>query len=374
MKKILPLLLSCVCILNTSYAQNNYTKSDDAARIVISSYVPEQVEGLSDISIQNLSNKLDQITTSAGIGGSYSRFIITPSVNILGKEITPTAPPMTAVSMSITFYIGDGVEGTKFASYSINAKGVGNSETKAYLSAFKNIKVNDPGYAQFLETGKKRIIEYYNSKCDFILKNASSMADRKEYDNAISTLTEVPEVCKECYDKSMDLSVKIFRDKLDNECQVNLTKASAAIAKDQWDEAADYISSYTPDMKCYADVKKLLDKIADHRCEVSLGKAKGAWASRDVEATGTYLSEIPTDSKCYLEAERVGNEVMAWVKEKDGREWKMAQKIQQDEIDLRKEELDVRKKAIAAARDVGIAYAKNQPKRIYNYTVIRGWR
>ena len=103
-------------------------------------------------------------------------------------------------------------------------------------------------------------------------------------------------------------------------------------------------------------------------------KAKGAWASRDVEATSTYLSEIPTDSKCYQEAERVGNEVRAWVKEKDGREWKMAQKIQQDEIDLRKEELDVRKKAIAAARDVGIAYAKNQPKRIYNYTVIRGWR
>ena len=62
------------------------------------------------------------------------------------------------------------------------------------------------------------------------------------------------------------------------------------------------------------------------------------------------------------------------MKEKDGREWKMAQKIQQDEIDLRKGELDVRKQAIAAARDVGIAYAKNQPKRIYNYTVIRGWR
>jgi len=103
MKKILPLLF-CICILNTSYSQNNLTKSDDAARIVIASYVPEQIEGLSDISIQNLSNKLDQITTNAGIGGSYSRFIITPSVNILGKEITPTAPPMTALSMSITFF------------------------------------------------------------------------------------------------------------------------------------------------------------------------------------------------------------------------------------------------------------------------------
>lgn len=366
MKKILPILF-CICIFNTSYAQNNYTKSDDAARIVIASYVPEQVEGLSDISIQSLSNKLDQITTNAGIGGSYSRFIITPSVNILGKEITPTAPPMTAVSMSITFYIGDGVEGTKFASYSINAKGVGNSETKAYLSAFKNIKVNDPGYAQFLETGKKKIIEYYNSKCDFILKNASSMADRKEYDNAISTLTEVPEVCKECYDKSMDLSVKIFRDKLDNECQVNLTKANAAIAKDLWDEAADYISSYTPDMKCYPEVKKLLDKIADHRCEVSLGKARGAWASRDIETTSQYLSEIASDSKCSLDAQKLVLEVKAWAKEKDAREWNFELKKQNDEVVIRKQ-------AISAARAIGVAYAQNQPKRIYNYTVIRGWR
>jgi hypothetical protein len=67
---------------------------------------------------------------------------------------------MTALSMSITFFIGDGVEGTKFSSYTIETKGVGNSDTKAYLSAFKNIRVNDPGYAQFLETGKKKIIEY----------------------------------------------------------------------------------------------------------------------------------------------------------------------------------------------------------------------
>jgi hypothetical protein len=160
MKKNL-FFIFCILLVNSLTAQNTVGKSDDAARIVIASYVPEQIEGLSDISIQNLSNKLDQITTNAGIGGSYSRFIITPSVNILGKEITPTAPPMTALSMSITFFIGDGVEGTKFSSYTIETKGVGNSDTKAYLSAFKNIRVNDPGYAQFLETGKKKIIEYY---------------------------------------------------------------------------------------------------------------------------------------------------------------------------------------------------------------------
>ena len=96
------------------------------------------------------------------------------------------------------------------------------------------------------------------------------------------------------------------------------------------------------------------------------------------------MSEIPTDSKCYQEAEKVGNEVRAWVKEKDGREWKMIEKIQQDELDMRKkiqqdetdirkEELDVRKKAISAARDVGVAYANNQPRVVYNTKVIRTW-
>jgi hypothetical protein len=81
---------------------------------------------------------------------------------------------------------------------------------------------------------------------------------------------------------------------------------------------------------------------------------------------------------------KIGNEVRAWVKEKDGREWKMIEKIQQDELDMRKkiqqddtdirkEELDVRKKAISAARDVGVAYANNQPKVVYNTRVIRTW-
>ncbi len=54
------------------------------------------------------------------------------------------------------------------------------------------------------------------------------------------------------------------------------------------------------------------------------------------------------------------------VKEKEGREWKMAQKIQQDEV-------NIRKRAISAARDIGVAYGNNQPKVIYNNQTIRSW-
>ena len=47
MKKILPILF-CICIFNTSYAQNNYTKSDDAARIVAASDPTELFGGASE--------------------------------------------------------------------------------------------------------------------------------------------------------------------------------------------------------------------------------------------------------------------------------------------------------------------------------------
>jgi hypothetical protein len=55
----------------------------------------------------------------------------------------------------------------------------------------------------------------------------------------------------------------------------------------------------------------------------------------------------------------------------------MIEKVQQDELDMRKkvqqDETDIRKRAISAARDVGVAYGNNQPKVVYNTRVIRSW-
>ena len=68
------------------------------------------------------------------------------------------------------------MEGIKFASFSATVKGVGENETKAYMSALKNLKTNDPNYQDFIEKAKNKIVEYYNSKCDFIIKEAKALA------------------------------------------------------------------------------------------------------------------------------------------------------------------------------------------------------
>jgi len=115
MKKLILFLFLSLSL--SALSQNNLGKSDDGARIVLSTYIPDQIEGLTPIIQSNLANKLSQIASANGMGGaSNSRFIITPNVSVLTKDITPTAPPMHAYTIEVTLYIGDGIDGTLFSS------------------------------------------------------------------------------------------------------------------------------------------------------------------------------------------------------------------------------------------------------------------
>ena len=77
---------------------------------------------------------------------------------------------MIAMNMTFTFYIGDGIEGRKFASRSISVKAVGTNETKAYNEGIKQIRVSDPELIALIEEGKKKIVEYYTTHCDAVIK------------------------------------------------------------------------------------------------------------------------------------------------------------------------------------------------------------
>jgi hypothetical protein len=317
-------IFSCIMLLSflAVNAQNDKGKVDDMGRITLAAYVPPQIDQMPDAARNMLANKLNQIVTQNGLGGSAfnQRFIITANIVVLTKDVTPTAPPMQAFTLDITLYIGDGIDGTKFASYSGSVKGVGENETKAYISALKNLNTNNPDYKSFIESGKTKIIEYYNSKCDFIIKEAQTLASQNEFDAAIFKLTTVPEVCVDCFNKCMDAVAPIYQKKIDRECTLKLTEANNIWSANQdingANSAAMVLSTIEPQAACFKDVVALTDKIAKR------------------------------------------------VKELDQRDWDFKLKVQQDGVDVRKAE-------ISAARDVGVAYGNNQPKSVaYN---IKGW-
>ena len=309
------IFLTILIVLGSStYAQNATGKSDDVARITLASFVPQQIDSM-------LANKLSQIVTQVGMSGSANnqRFILTANITVLSKDITPTAPPMQAFTLDISLYIGDGIEGTKFASFSTTVKGVGENETKAYISALKTLKTNDPRYQAFIESGKSKIVEYYNSKCDLIIKDAQTLGSQSQYDEAIYKLSSVPEVCKGCYDKCMDAVVPIYKSQIDKACKVSLAEAT-----NSWNTNQD--------------------------------------ASGALEAS-EYLAQIDPNASCFKEAQAFSNKVAKRIFENEKKEWSFKMKEYQDD-------LDVRKQTINAARDIGVAYGKGQPKTVYR---VYGW-
>ena len=161
-KNIFLALCAAIALNLGATAQNTAGKLEDMGRLTLAAHVPKQIDQMPEAARSMLSNKISQIVTQNGMGGSArnERFILTANITILTKDIIPGPPPMHAYTLDITFYIGDGIEGTKFASKSVQMKGVGTNETKAYIEAIKLVKPTDPGIQSFVEEGKKKIMAY----------------------------------------------------------------------------------------------------------------------------------------------------------------------------------------------------------------------
>jgi hypothetical protein len=158
----------------------------------------------------------------------------------------------------------------------------------------------------------------------------------------------------------------IFKEKINYECRQSIDKANYFISLNRFDEAIGLLSMIRLNSDCYKESLNKLVELKDKRCSYLLSKAKSAWATNNIEEASVFLSEIPYDSKCKAEASRLIDELRKYVKEKEKRDWDLKLKIQNDEV-------DIRKSAINAARDIGVSYGKSQPKTIVNNNFKTFW-
>jgi hypothetical protein len=281
---------------------------DGANRLALTVWIPETIDGLTPAAEQNLQNKLAQILSRSGIFAeeNASRFILTANVITIDKHVLPTAPPKFMYTMDVTLYIGDGVEGKQFSSYNTTVSGVGNTETKAYMTALANIKTNDNNFQRFITQGKNKIIDYFNAQCDVTLRQADVFAGMDNHEQALHLLMSVPDVCTECWDKAMTAALPIYQAQIDFQCRSLLLQATNVWnAGQNWnaaERAGRIMSSINPYASCFGDVMKLAGTIENR------------------------------------------------VREVDAREWNFKYE----------KEIDLRRSLINAYRDVGVAYGTNQ--------------
>lgn len=309
MKKALAILF-CLASMISIGQDNEYA-------INLGAYVPEQIENVPPSAKRMLINKLGQLITANGMSDNVrnSRFIITPNINVVMKEIMPTSPVKVVLNLEITLYIGDGIAGNLFTSESFNVKGVGTTETKAYIQAIKRLKPKNPELQSFIKRGKEKILDYYNKNCSQIVKESEALENTGQLNDALATIMNIPR-STECYDK------------------------------------------------VESRLKSLYIKAVNRDCKLRLNEARAIWsANQDINAAneaGMLLASVQPEADCFSSVKSLYKEISTRVQDLQDRDWKYKLKV-----------LDATKSYYDSAFEVSMARAKNQPSTVmYN---IRGW-
>ena len=136
MKK-LSSLVALVCMTMTTLAQG--------ISIQLYVYAPEQAEEIPEASVDYLVNGLCTAVTTDGLAAQtdyMTQFLLMPKVNVATKNILANTQQQVVLTLDVSLHVVDNISGTIYASKTINLKGVGTNETKAYNAAFRTLSKN----------------------------------------------------------------------------------------------------------------------------------------------------------------------------------------------------------------------------------------
>jgi len=212
MKQKILLISIGLLFASFGFAQNNNDKADDKERISLAPIVDAPDAPVTSKNM--LTNKMRQICTLNGLSGEGSNplFSMKATIDEVSKELTATAPPMHAITLTVNLFIVDNETGNVFSQTSVDIKGVGQNETKAYNQAIRNIDPKKGQFKAFVDQGKNKILDFYNSQCDFVISRANALKAQGRNQEASAVLYSIPKVCKECYDQCMQIAAGIPSD------------------------------------------------------------------------------------------------------------------------------------------------------------------
>lgn len=340
------ILLSILFFLNTIalFAQDN---------IFMTVIVPER-ENIPSEAAKQLQVKLQQLVAANGIASDdvNNRFVITAKASILTKDIIPGPPISVSQNIDFTIIIGDAVENKIFETFTISTTGVGQNENKSFISAIKNIKPKSKELIAFLEKGKQDIVSYYNSRCAQVKQEAQSLAAARKYDAAIYQLMLIPDVC-DCANDCQELAIQYSKEYTINHAAQLLNEAKAAWAQSP---------NATGAAKAADIITRIPANTPSQPAIESLTKEINSKLRSDEKKEWEFRMQKYKDEQANHEREQA----MRAEQQRADNEYRSRQQAANNAYRTRQQAADnaARKQLIDAYRQVGLAYANNQPKTI----------
>jgi hypothetical protein len=313
MKKILWIIIAIVLSSNL-FAQT----TNDIGKIALSIVMPENIEGLNTSQLSKLETKITQIVVASGLAASgyNNNFVLYPKFAIYETNVVEGGMKnITVITSELSLFIKQVDNNMMFSTISKQLKGSGTSKDLAITNAISKISSNDPEFKSFIETGKTKIIKYYETKCEDIISKSDGFVKMQKFEQALGLLMSVPEEVSSCYYKIQEKSIVAY--------------------------------------KVYQTQK----------CSELIQKAKTALASNDFVGALDILSDIDPSATCFKEAQSIAKSAEAKVNAEEKKQWDFQIKQYNDEVSLQKQRID-------AIKDIAVSYYKSQPTTVsYNYIV-----
>jgi len=255
--------------------------------------VPPEQEGFDGGAMRLLETRLKAVMAAGGLGTDMcGDFVVCPRLRIASCEMAEGGlKNFYTVCVDMTLFVTQLSTMTDFATCQKTLRGTGLSKEKAVREAISRIGATDNLYAAFLREAKEKIVAYYSTNLDDLLRRARSLGDAGQYEEALSLLMTFPTALPGS-DRVMDEADRLYQQRIDREGERILTEARAALAAGDNGRALDLLRNVNVSAAGYKEVPALIR-------EAGAAEAEAVRYEREMEER---REKRETD----LEAQRIG--------------------------------------------------------------------
>lgn len=241
-----------------------------------------------------LQQKLTQMALHNGMANQDGDFVLTASLSVLEKEVTPTAPPQYAVKIEVMTYVVNLLDDIVVAENSFTIKGVDSNENKALLRAINQINSRSEASRSFIATARENIISFYSDKAEILMTKAKSLANLGQFNEALASLNPIPDSVP-CYCDVLALKNEILMQLIDFEASLYLTEAKNNMALGNYEQAYNALLCINPLCSKFKDALVLSDEI-----ENRIISAEKAAAEAKIREQETVVAIVQAESAAII--------------------------------------------------------------------------
>lgn len=319
MKQILNILLILIISSSFPYGIKCQELCVAPAHLVCDYQLPEKLDN-------HVRSKLQRALTANGIGSEIgaSRFAMVPEIIIKDEQSTATIPVYCDVIIDFVVSLKDVFNGKVFASTAYTTEGKGTSKVDAIVKGISHLRLEGDDFEKFCEKAKEKVISYYADNMSSFINKANNCTNGRDYEQALYILSEIPE------------------------------------------EVPSYKSKVVP------LISDVYTKEIDNKGESILSRAKAVWAQSPNADGATKVAEILQEMPQSCSSSGGAQQLIAQIKKRiqniDDKNFALKRKQIEFELQERKQAMAnahaERSQCINAARAIGVAWAKKQPKQV----------